>query len=140
ESGGGYEFGITGAEFEFKGEIIKTSKIEMVSTPLEGTGEEIIESVEHYEEQRNGSHKEKQLSKAELAKEFAIGLLTDGRVIPVTEFDEMAKNKGISVRTWTETKKELGIVSGRVSMNGPWIVRLPPNSIFLSPCVGSGKE
>jgi putative DNA primase/helicase len=137
ESGGGYEFGITGAEFWFEGEIIKTSKIEMVSTPLEGTGEEIIESVEHYEEQRNGSHKEKQLSKAEIAKEFAIGLLTDGRVIPVTEFDDMAKNKEISVKTWTQTKKELGIVSGRLSMTGPWVVRLPANSIFLSPCKGT---
>jgi len=135
---GGYEFTIVGTEFNSEGETIKATKLIFNETPLEGSGEEIIESVEHFnKEEKSRGNQPTQLEKA---KEFAIGLLSHGNVMPVIEFNEKAKQHGISERTWTLAKKELGIVSGPIAMNQPWVVRLPQNSLFLSPSVGSGKE
>ncbi len=132
---GGFEFTIVGTQFEHEGQTIKATELIFNNNLLEGTGEQIIESVEHFEEQRHKAAYPQ--SKLDAAKELAIKLLENGKTMPVVEFDAKATAEGISTRTWTMVKKELNIVSAPTRMGGPFMVKLPFNSLFINPFQGN---
>ena len=103
---------------------------------IDGNAAEIIESVEHCAKEERVS--KAQSSKLEHAKQFARGLLLPfGKSMLSVEFDAKAIEAGISVRTWKQTKLELGIKPKPESMGGAFMVRLPPNSPFNNSSLSS---
>jgi hypothetical protein len=62
------------------------------------------------------------------AKAFLRDFLADGQPHDVGEVKDYADQEGIAGPTLKRAKKDLGVLSTKADMSGPWMWRLPPES------------
>lgn len=128
ESQGAYEYEIRGKAVRYEGYTISAENCSEIvwGEFISGVAQEIFDDIEGVE-----AKGDKQQSKVEGAKSFLTGQLANGRKVPTKELDALAKEIGISRRSYTQAKTELNVKSLPNGLGKPWVSSLPDTAVQI---------